>query len=66
MKENPLDFSNATFAAYVSQLMREAGTAKAPWWQVVEGFFGVFSDVQWFVGVVIFVLFSIVFVIFSM
>ncbi|CAK9002277.1 unnamed protein product, partial [Durusdinium trenchii] len=28
MKENPLDFSSSTFAAYVAQLMREAGTAK--------------------------------------
>ena len=28
LKENPLDFSNSTFAAYVAQLMREAGTAK--------------------------------------
>lgn len=28
LKENPLDFSSATFAAYVAQLMREAGRAK--------------------------------------
>jgi len=28
LKENPLDFSETTFAAYVAQLMREAGTAK--------------------------------------
>lgn len=31
LKENPLDFSQSTFAAYVAQLMREAGHAKAPY-----------------------------------